>query len=92
MAAAAPFGAASCAGRGGGGRFGRGGGGRNAAEMVVVDEAGSEQTELSEVRDPAGKEDSCMADPFLELEMGTSGSADCFAAVCVATKQPGLEP
>lgn len=62
------------------GGLGRGGGGRNAAEMVVVDKAGSEQTELREVRDVAGKEDSCMADPFLELEMGTSGSADVFAA------------
>lgn len=69
-----------------------GGGGRSAAEMVVVDEGGSEQTKLSEVRDIAGKEDSCVADPFLEQEMGTNGSADVFATVCVTPKEPGLEP
>lgn len=35
------------------------GGGRSAAEMVAVDKGGSEQKELSEVRDITGKEDSC---------------------------------
>lgn len=68
------------------GGLGRGGGGRSAAEMVAEDKGGSEQTELSEVRDTAGKEDSCMADPFLELEMRTNGSAGVFATVCVTPK------
>lgn len=60
--------------------------------MVVVDKGGSEHRELGEVRDITGKENSCLADPSLELQMGTNGSADVFAAVCVTPKQPGLEP
>lgn len=76
----------------GAGGLGRGGGGRSAAEMLVVDKGGSEQKELSEVRDITGKEDSCMAHPFCELEMGTNGSTDVFVTVCVTPKQPGLEP
>lgn len=74
------------------GALGRGGGGRSAAEMLIVDKGSSEQKELSEVRDIVGKEDSCMPDPFCELEMGTNISTDVFVTVCVTPKQLGLEP